>query len=183
MTVIGVLTDTASRDMANTLRDLLISDGVPVVIVDGIYNISKWENPGTEAAIIPMNKDSIIPVVLDILILDNCDLISYELIECISPETRLIYNGDKSHFRFEHQNAISYGMAYNADVTVSSIDDKCDGISFVLCLQRPVLSLNGNWLYEGEFQVQSDNTCINELLPAITCTMLCDIFAIKKTKN
>ena len=181
MTVIGVLTENESGGIEKTVIKMLISGGVSVKVADNRDNKFNIPERQADVLLIPMKKNVSIPLLLDILILENPDLISYELRGSVSLETRLIYNADKSSFRFNHTNAISYGMTYSADVTVSSIDDKF-GNSFVFCLQRAVTSMNGNLFYAGEFTVDNDKTSINEILPAITCAMLCDTFSVQKAK-
>ena len=182
MVVIGVVSGSAEGRIEKAVKKIFSVDGMRTVILEsGKIAQEEIQNLGAAGVgyiIITLKKGEIRPVYLDILILESIADISYELVKCVSAKTRLIYNADSMPLvKFKHPNAISYGMSYTAEATISSVDDKFDGVSFVYCLQRSVTSLGGNILYEGEFTVSFSNikSGITDILAAITCGMICDI--------
>jgi hypothetical protein len=189
MVIIGVVSEKTERNIERFIRKIFVSCRFKTVIAQSgkitSEQIKSLSLAGVEFLIISMKKENIRPVYLDILILENISDISYELVKCVSCETRLIYNRDSCHLpEFKHPNAISYGMSYTAEATVSSVDDKFDGISFIYCLQRPVVSLNGNLLYAGEIPIAFSDvrSGINDILAAVTCGVICDVPAYRTVK-
>lgn len=144
-----------------------------------------FDTAGFDFIIISMLPGRIRPVYLDILILESTSAISYELVKCVYGGTRLIYSIDSGMPQgFDHPNAISYGMSYRAEATASSVDDKFDGISFIYCLQRPIVTLGGDTLCAGEIPIviPGINTHIENALAAVTCGMLCGVSDFKSAK-
>lgn len=182
MTVIGIISAEDTKKIEKILRKLFLSRGIRAVTVDGgritEEQLSGLSNAGVKCCIVTLNQSDIHPFYLDILILADSRVISFNLIKCISSTTRVIYNADGRKLPFfDHPNAISYGMSYDAEATISSVDDKCEDISFVFCLQRPLTSLSGKLLYAGETSVvlSGMKAGVSEALAAVTCGLLCDL--------
>lgn len=178
MTVIGVLSSNGYKT-EKLIRHIFSACGKKSVIADNsklnAEQIGILNRSGIDYLIMTLKKEKIVPLYLDILILSSCSDITCELIKCVSANTRLIYNSDnESASVFTHPNAISYGMSYFADATVSSID----GSSFIYCLQKPVRTLPGEILCEGEKKINlpQKGIGINEMIAAVTCTELCGIY-------
>lgn len=145
------------------------SETVPELV--HFFNVS-----GFDFLIVELHPSNITPIYLDILILENTADINRELIKCIHPKTRLIY-GANSEISFVHPNAISYGMSFCSEATVSSVDGDSDGISFIYCLQRPITTFAGNTLCGGEIPIfiPDMKSCIENTLAAVTCCLFCDV--------
>lgn len=180
MIVIGVASEKPT--VKNLIKRVFSENGSRVCTLDCAqatpYELDSLSRSGIDCAVITLNRGEACGVYIDVLILENIADITYELVKCVYSETRLVYNADStSSAVFDHPNAISYGMTYTADATVSSVDDKYDGISFVFCLQRPVITIGGRSLYEGEIQVMMTDikSGINEILAAVTCGIICDL--------
>jgi len=180
MTVIGIASDNG-RQIGKIIKNMFSAQGKKTCIADSgtvcSELIEALEKAGVEYVVVALKKGEILSVYLDILILETSEAIGYELVKCISPETRLIYNRDNKQMpEFVHPNAISYGMSYNAEVTASSVDDKQEGVGLVYCLKRPVKSFGGTVLCECEMPVRVLNEAeIDEILAAVTCGLLCDL--------
>ncbi len=188
MTIIGIVAQRVSK-IASLLKSFLSKAGKSVVVADcEVINtqiLNDIKSMGVEYLIISFKKGSVRPLCLDILILDDPARIEKNLIKCVFSHTRLIYNADSApDFRFMHPNAISYGMSYASDATLSSIDDKLNGTSIIFCLQRPIKSLLGDIVCEGEFLVETSKADINveDILAAVTCSILCKIPIYKSKK-
>ena len=182
MILIGVMSGGNSRGEEKLLKGLLSSCGKKTVAVqnnkldcDKIKNLG---DAGVDFLIMTLNKENIVPVYLDILILKSCTDITKGLIKCVAADTRLIYNIDTGGIpAFVHPNAIRDGMSYKAEATASSIDTACDGISFVYCLQRPVTALSGSVICPGEKKINLPGVRlgIDEIIAAVTCSELCGL--------
>lgn len=192
MTVIGILAPENVRKIEATLRKMFSQNHKRVATVNGMSTtedeLYSLKRIGTDYCIILFNKGRICPHYVDILIIDNSkneNIISYDLIKCISPSTRLIYNIDNQFLPLiEHPNAIDYGLSRSATVTVSSIDPQRDGASFVYCIQRPFRTLFDTRLEEGELLVNLsfEKQDVSNLLPAVTCGLLCGLLTNDKVK-
>ena len=190
VTVIGILAPTSSHKIETALKKMFAKNHKRVATVRGIRTMDdelySLKSIGTDYCIILFQKGRIYPHYVDILIVDNSgndQIITYDLIKCISPSTRLIYNTDHQFMPLiEHPNAIDYGLSRNATVTVSSIDPESDGTSFVYCIQRPIRTLFDERMEEGEVLVSSDKGDVSNLLPTVTCGLLCGIFTENAVK-
>ena len=189
MTVIGVLGNSASGKTENLIRRIFAAYGMRSIILEsgkaGMPEFEYFRKSEQCCLIVSLKAGEKLPFYLDILILEDCSRITYELVKCISHETRLIYNGDSSKSPiFIHPNAISYGMGYNSEATASSIDTEFDGTSFVFCLQKEIASLGGNTIYVGEFRVSiaNEHGGINSIIAAVTCGLLADVLLFEKVK-
>lgn len=185
MIVIGVLAPGNSFKIVNHLKRFFKRNNKRVAVIKGV-NTHESEllglmNIGTDYCIIIFNTVHICPHYVDILILDNMKnekIVSYDLIKCISPNTRLVYNIDNDYLPFiEHPYAIDYGLRRNATVTISSIDDKIDGMNFFFCLQKPISTLFNTQHDEGEVFVSAgfEKSDVSNILPTITCGILCGL--------
>lgn len=190
MVVIGVLSRCSAGREERLIRDIFSAGGKKAVIAENERicgeQITYLADAGVEYLILTLRKDKIKPVYLDVLILESCSDITSELIKCVAKDTRLIYNIDSEQsVAFVHPNAISYGMSYRAEATASSIDNTCDGISFVYCLQRPVQTLLGEIIYAGEKKVELPfiKPDIDEVIAAVTCSAVCGVKPNVKTRN
>lgn len=192
MTVIGILAPGNVRKIEASLKKLFSKSHKRVATVSGVRTtedeLYALRRIGTDYCIILFSKEHICPHYVDILIMDNAhneNLISYDLIKCISPSTRLIYNIDNQFLPFiEHPNAIDYGLSRSATVTVSSIDAQSDGTSFVYCIQRPFRTLFDTPMEEGELRVllPFEKSDVSNLLPTITCGLLCGLLTNDRVK-
>jgi hypothetical protein len=136
---------------------------------------------GTEYCIINFDRGFPPSCFVDILILDTAgkkDLLSPSLLRCLAPDAILIYNADTpDEFQVRHPSAISYGLSSAALATVSSIDTVAQDTCFTYCLQTALKSIHGNLLLQQEFSVHypRPNTNLYHLLPAVTCSIVCDL--------
>ena len=189
MLVIGVVSEDPEKKIELILKKIFSSGGIKSVMLESgradAATVDGLSLAGVDCLILTLNKDNIHPLYLDVLILEDCSKITRGLVKCVSPETKLIYNADSKELpAFCHPNAISYGMSYNAEATVSSVDDKSDGTSFVFCLQRAVTSIGGNLLYAGEIPVtiSGEKAGTDMALAAVACGMLCDVPVLETVK-
>ncbi len=190
MTVIGILAPASSHQIETALKKMFAKNHKRVATVRGLRTMDDelfaLRRIGTDYCIILFQKERIYPHYVDILIVDNSGndrIISYDLIKCISPSTRLIYNTDHQAMPvIQHPNAIDYGLSRDATVTVSSIDPKSEGTSFVYCIQRPIRTLFDEPMDQGEVLVSSDKGDVTNLLPTVTCGLLCGIFTDNTVK-
>lgn len=183
MIIIGALSDSGSRGAEKLLQKKFTACGKKAITAEnrkiGSEQIKYLSDAGVEYLIMTMDKEKIIPVYLDILILKDCRSITNELIKCMASDTRLIYNIDDTRkLVFAHPNAISYGMSYMAEATASSIDSSGDGISLVYCLQRPVMTLCGDIICQGERKITLPGIKpdIDEIIAAVTCSEICGMY-------
>lgn len=189
MTIIGISDHKNAAKIGNFIRRIFFAYGMHTIMVEnkriGMPEFEILRKIESSCMIVILKNGERLPFYLDILILEDCNFITYELIKCVSPDTRLIYNGDiYKKPVFVHPNAISYGMGYCADATISSVDTDFDGISFVFCLQKEITSLGGKSICEGEFRVSisKERGEINSLLAAITCALVSDVIIFQKLK-
>ena len=187
MIIIGVVSKSSERKIERLIKRILTAFGIKTASVQSLLpeRLEALSALGIKAVILSLTKGSVCPLYLDVIVLRNIADITYELVKSVSVNTRLIYNTDSTRFfKFDHPNAIGYGMSYAAEATVSSIDSKSDGLSFVYCLQKPIISLSGRQLSEGEItiDVSDRNSGICDMLAAVTCGMICDAHAFSKIK-
>ena len=182
MVIIGVMSEDSENTIEKLIKRIFSENGIKSVILRGERASTELANEmsaaGVGCMIIALNKQNIRPICFDILILDDAGGMTCDLVKCVFPETRLIYNADSPSMPgFSHPNALSYGMSYRAEATVSSVDHNSDGASFVFCLQRAVSSLRGNILYAGEAPVmlKGATAATEKILAAVACCLICDV--------
>lgn len=145
------------------------------------YEYEGLSQIGTEYCIINFERGFPSSCFVDILILDTSEksgLFNTALLRCLAPNARLIYNADTpDDFQIQHPSAISYGLSSSALATISSIDTAGQDTSFTYCLQTALQSIHGNLLLQQEFSVHypRPNTNLYHLLPAVTCSIVCDL--------
>ena len=189
MLVIGIVRKNDDLKIERLLKTIFALQNLRAVTVKSSEVtpelIRFFDTAGFDFIIISMLPGKIRHVYLDILILESVSAISYELVKCVYGETRLIYSVDSGMPQaFDHPNAISYGMSYRAEATASSVDDKFDGISFIYCHQRPIVTLGGDTLCAGEIPIiiPGISANIENALAAVTCGMLCGVSDFKSAK-
>lgn len=180
MVTVGVISKKQDGNTEKLIKAILRADGKKAVCAENvrleIEERESLEDAGVEFLILTLNKNRIRPIYLDILLLESCDDITSELVKCVAPDTRLVYIvRDETLPVFVHPNAVSCGMAYRAEATASSIDYKCDGVSFVYCLQRRIESIYGEAIEAGEkkIYIPEIKTDIATVIAAVTCTLIC----------
>lgn len=184
VTVIGILAPTCAQKIEAALKKMFAKNHKRVATIHGLCTMDDelyaLKSIGIDYCIIRLDRSRMLSHFIDILIIDHAgreQVITYDLIKCISPGTRLVYNSDHRFMpQILHPNAIDYGLSRNATVTVSSIDPEGDGTSFVYCIQRPIRTLFDALMEESEVLVRAEKGDVTNLLPTVTCGFLCGIF-------
>ena len=129
--------------------------------------------------LIPLNDKNIHPVTLDILILDNPNnknIVTYELVDCISEDTILIYNTDNNYLpKLEHPNAIDYGFSQESTVSISSVEYNESACSFMLSVTKSFPCLCGDMCPIGEILITCNSDIkLENRIPAVICGIVCE---------
>lgn len=187
MLVIGIVGKSRKIEMLlkkifsiNKLKTAVLKNSAAIPELLHFFYISDFD-----FLIVEMHPLNITPVYLDVLILEHTTDISPELIKCVHTKTRLIYGINSGlTSEFTHPNAISYGMSFHSEATVSSVNNETDGVSFIYCLQRPIITFSGNIIYTGEIPVffPGIKSSIENMLAAVTCCLFCDVPIFKEIK-
>lgn len=87
-----------------------------------------------------------------------------------------IFNSDylnKISFRCNNLYPITYGLNGKSSVTASSVND-LETLEFSLCLQRSILTIEGNVIepFEKPTMVNGKSTELNDYLAALTCMIV-----------
>ncbi len=133
----------------------------------------------TDYLIIPINHEKTPQFTLDILILDNPNnkrIITYDLVNCVTDDTILIYNTDNGYLpKLEHPNAIDYGFSPMSTVGISSVEySDCNTCSFIVSVQKPINCLCGKIFPIGELlTISNSDIKIENRIPAVICSLIC----------
>ena len=191
MTKIGILAPNNSTQIVNALVMIFKSDRKVVAVKKNNpktdYELNFLDKSGIKYALIIFNEKKIYPVELDVLILDNeqnSKLVSYDLVECMSEKTILIYNTDNGFLpHINHPNAIDYGYNPTSSVTISSVNHRENSISFIVSIQREICGMFDNILPIGEILINSKYKAeLCNLLSAVICSLVCGIINYAEIK-
>lgn len=191
MTKIGILAPNNSTQIVNALVMIFKSDKTLVAVKKNNarieHELNFLDRNGIKYTLIVFNTKKIYPVGLDVLILDNeqnTRLVSYDLIECMSERTILIYNTDNGFLpHINHPNAIDYGYSSTSSVTISSVNYTENSISFIVSIQREIYGLYDNILPIGEILISSGYKAeLCNLLCAVICSLICGIINYAEIK-
>ena len=133
----------------------------------------------THFLIIPINQEKTPQFTLDILILDNPNnqrIITYDLVNCVTENTILIYNTDNGYLpKLEHPNAIDYGFSPTSTVGISSVEYlSSNTCSFIVSVQKPLNCLCGKIFPIGELlTISNSDIKIENRIPAVICSLIC----------
>ena len=191
MIKIGILAPGNSDEIIDSLVNMLKKCKKMVAVKQNSRRINNdirlYEKTGIEYVFIEFGNKRIYPVDIDIMILDNArndNIVSYDLIKCISDNTVLIYNTDSGYLPYiDHPNAIDYGFGINSCVGISSISYSDNKISVIVSIQRPFIGLFFNKIDVCEFSVEvfAINKTVN-IIPGIIILLLCDLFSCSNVK-
>lgn len=195
MITIGIAGSRGKSDTAEIIDMILKENGFTVCIIgtkkDSKVEFLKLAYEKIDYCIIEISREDLLvgnlkKIRFDILIqtaLDSEDdeIISsiQELISNIKDNGYIIFNSDsiqKINFECSGIYPVTYGLNGKTAVTASSIDD-IDGLGFSYCLQRSIVTINGNLVQPFEKPLKTTGKALDVCyhLAACTCAVILDL--------
>ncbi len=90
----------------------------------------------------------------------------------IRPDSSIIFSSNRYIKTDVAVRAVICGLYEKSTVTASSVIFSGDGMEFVYCLQRSVMTLDNTYAEIGEIKVKSEWNCLEKALAAVTARII-----------